>query len=42
MENEKEEIEEQEIVEERKEKRIGFVEMALTRKEIMESRGYYK
>ena len=37
---ENEEIEEQESSETRYEKRLGFVEMALTRKEIMESRGY--
>lgn len=40
MENEDEETKEKESSESRNEKRLGFVEMALTRKEIMESRGY--
>jgi hypothetical protein len=40
MENENEETQEQESSDTKYEKRLGFVEMALTRKEIMESRGY--
>ena len=40
MENENEQTEEQKPSETKYEKRLGFVEMALTRKKIMESRGY--
>lgn len=40
MEYESEEIQEQESSESRYEKRLGFDDLALTRKEIMESRGY--